>query len=397
MQQKKAPNNKIVKLVDDLLSSSVKEGATEIYIEPKEEQSFIRAKVKGVISMLKGKNVIERKLHHEVVSRIKTLTRTMDTELHDLPQKGKMIVNVKNKDHYFKVITIPTLHGETVTIRNMAGWAKSVDVEKIFTGDKKLYSKVKDILNKKEGMVLITGMPGSAKTNISWSVLNEVSGLETKVFSIEDPTEIMLQSVDQIQVNKKSGMDFKKAVDSVINSDYDVMYVSDIDDSELAKTLMQESMGGRMVISQLMVPDAVEGLFCFSDMGIREYITGNAVRMVINSVLEKYLCPHCKQKAKYSQAELKKIGLKESEIKSGKFFKPKGCSKCENTGYKGRMVILEVLEINNSVKKAFIGGASHKEVTAVAKKEGALHTRKESALRLLKEGLIDLETAKKYI
>jgi general secretion pathway protein E len=397
MQQKKAISNNVETLVNDLLSSSIKEGATEIFIEPKEDNTSIRFRIKGNVSTPKGTKIFEKKLHHDVVARIKTLTVNMRTEIQNLPQEGKMSLKFKNKEYCFRLITIPTLHGETVSLRNMDLWTKPADMEKIFMGDKDLHAKVKSILDKKVGMVLTTGMPGSAKTNIAWAFLNEVSGLKTKAFSIEDVVEILLPNVEQIHVNNKSGLCFKTAVDSVIKSDPDVMYVSDIDNSELAKTLLQAAMNRCMVISQLTVPDAVEGLFYFSDMGIREYVTGNAIKMVTNTVLEKQLCPHCKQKSKYTQTELKKSGLKETKIKSGKFYQPKGCPKCENTGYKGRLVILEVLEVNNSVKKAFIGGASHKEISAIALKDGVLHTRKESALRLFGEGLIDLETVKKHI
>jgi len=369
MQQKKAISKNVVTLVNDLLSSSIKERATEIFIEPKEDHTSIRFRIKGAVSAPKGTNIFEKKLHHDVVARIKTLTGTMKKEIQNLPQEGKIMLKFKNKEYCFRLITIPTLHGETVSIRNMEWWTKPVEMEKIFMGDKELHAKVKRILERKEGMVLTTGMPGSAKTNIAWAFLNQVSGSGTKAFSIEDVVEILLPSVEQIHVNNKSALCFKTAVDSVIKSDPDVMYVSDIDDSELAKTLLQAAMNWCMVISQLMVPDAVEGLFYFSDMGIREYITGNAVKMVTNTVLEKQLCPHCKQTAKYSQTELKKMGLKEPEIKPGKFYQPKGCQKCENTGYKGRLVILEVLEVNNSVKKAFIGEQTTKNLPLLPQKK----------------------------
>lgn len=400
MANKKTVNmeTEVNKAVNDLLVKSEKEGATEIYIEPKEDLTYVRIRVKSEPHSLKSCTRIPKKFHQDFVDRIKTLTGSMKLDIKQVPQEGKIRLRIKKVEHSFYVLTIPTIHGETVVIKNMANWVQSVaSVEQICMDDKKLYNTVNKNLERKNGMILITGMPGSAKTNVACSVINEIKGEGKKIFTIEDPVELMNEGVEQIQVNNKVGFDYKTAINYVLKSEADALYVSDIENSEVAQTLFQASLGGELVISQLMVPDSVEALFYFSQMGIKEYITGNAVKFVINSVLEKSLCKHCKQKAKHTQSELKSIGLKEAEIKKGNFYKANGCAKCEKKGYKGRFTILEILEVNSAVSKAFINGATHKDVTKIAQKEGVLYTRKENALRLFKEGYIDLETAKNYI
>lgn len=390
-------DEEIIKLVDDILEKAVKENASYIHIEPKETYTQVRYRVNGELYIPKGYDKIPKILHSYIIDRVKVLTGTMRRDIDSLPQDGKIRINLKDRGEIdLRVGTIPTIMGESVTLRILQKKTSVLSIEDIFNNDQYLIERFRKNINRKEGTVLFSGMPGAGKTTIAVSTVKEISKNPVKVISIEDPVEIVMDNVNQVQLNRIQHLDYGAALRQALRLDIDVLYISELRDKESAHIALEAGLTGIFVLSSMHTKTSIEAMFRFSQMGIKEYLTTTALKFIMNSKLVKQLCPHCKKETELTKAEIKDMEFNEKEIKTVKFYKGKGCDKCNNSGYNGRIAIIEMLELSSAMKDAFINGADKVEITKIAKKDGVYYTLADDALKKLKGGFIDLKTARMF-
>jgi type II secretory ATPase GspE/PulE/Tfp pilus assembly ATPase PilB-like protein len=388
-------DEEIIRFVDELLKKAVKEGATHIHVEPQKEHTAVRFRKNGSMYYVKGYEKIPKQLHDYIVSRFKVLSGVMKIDVKKKPQDGKIVQIIDGKERIFRVLTLPTIHGESVNLENLDTKLKQIGIEDFFSDDKVLVKKFKDLITLPDGAVLFTGPTGCGKSTLITSALLSISDPEIKITTVEDPVEAQIANIEQIQVSNLSDTMADLARAACMGWP-DVLYLSELRDYETAKIAMEYAMNGNLVISSLYTNNSVNALFRLSEMGVKEYMTGTVLRCVISLRLQNLLCPHCKEKAAYTKTDLKAIGLTESEMKTGKFFKRKGCDKCGKTGNIGRVAIVEILELNENLKVAFINGASSKDIEKIAKYDGVYYTLNDDALAKFKNGLIDIETARMF-
>ena len=387
-------DEEIIKLVNDILTNAVKENASDIHIEPKEKYTRVRYRVNGVLHIPEGYDNIPKKLHEYIIARIKILSTTMKLDVTMRAQDGKIRLKLNGEEVDFRLMLLPSIHGESlnmVVLRN----EKLFPVQAIFNNDKELLKRFNNNITKTEGMILFTGLAGSGKTNFLASTIHQLSDINKKTITIEDPAEIVLETT-QLQVWNKEGNTSEQLIRASLRADADIIYVSEFKDYDTALIAFEGSMQGRLFISTMHTNNSIDALFRCTHMGIKDYLSGSLLQLILNSKLAKTICQHCKSETKYSKTSLKALGLSDNDIKNNKFYKGKGCKKCNNTGYKGRIAIIEMLEFTTDLREAFINGADKKQVTKLAKKEGVYYTHKDDAIKKLKGGFIDLETARMF-
>lgn len=388
-------DEEIIKFVDDILEKAVEDGATHIHVEPQKDHMVVRFRKNGRLHYVKGYDKIPKQLHQYIVSRFKTLSGTMKLDITSSPQDGKIVQNIKGKERIFRVLTLPTIHGESINLENLDSKLRHIEIEEIFNGDKKLIKLFKNLIKAHDGVILFTGPTGCGKSTLITSALLSKVNSKIKISTVEDPVEVQIENIEQIQISNLSNTmaDLAKAA---CMGWPDVLYLSNLRDYETAKVAMEYGMNGNLVLSSIYTNSSVNALFRLSEMGIKEYMTGTVLRCVISMRLQDKLCPHCKEKADYTKAELKTIGLTETEIENGKYYKAKGCEKCNQRGYSGRIAIIEMLEMDQNLKEAFITGATSKDIEKIAKHNGVYYTLADDALKKLEGGFIDLETARLF-
>lgn len=388
-------DEEIINLVNDILENAVKENATDIHIEPQEKFTTVRYRVDGELYVPEGYGNIPKKLHQYIIARIKILSTTMKLDVTNRPQDGKIRLKIKDEEVIFRLMLLPSIHGESLIMRLLRN-EQLFPLQAIFNNDKELLKRFNHNISKSEGIILFTGLAGSGKTNFIASAIYQLADTKKKIITIEDPAELVLENTTQLQVWNKVGNTSELLIRVALRADADIIFVSDFKDYETALIAFEGAMQGHMLFSTMHTNNSVDALFRCTHMGIKEYLSGSVLQLILNTRLAKTTCPHCKAEYKYSKASLQAVGLSEDEIKNNKFYKGKGCDKCDNSGYKGRIAIIEMLEFTTELREAFINGADKKQITKLAKKEGVYYTHKDDALKKFIGGNIDLETARMF-
>ncbi|NOR45951.1 MAG: hypothetical protein GQ534_10235 [Candidatus Delongbacteria bacterium] len=389
-------DEEIIKLVNDIFKKSVEENASEIYIEPKEKYVRVQYRKDGVLFIPEGYDKIPRQLRNYIVDRIKILTTTMRLEVRLRPQDGKIRLKINGEEVDFRIGIIPTIHGESIAIRPLHNDSYSLDINKIFNDDKSLIDRFKRNLDLKDGVILFSGLSSSGKTSLALAAVNELAKKNVKIITIEDPVQVEIHNATQVNVNLQQDLTFASAARQAYRYAIDVLYMGEIRDYEIAHITLEGGLTGHLALSTMPTQNAIETLFRLSQMGIKEYLTASTVKFIVSSKLTDKICQHCKEEVIYSETELKAIGLTAKEITENTLYKSKGCEKCNQRGYSGRIAIIEMLELSSSMKDAFINGADNKEITKIAKKDGVYYTLADDAIKKLKGGFIDLETARLF-
>jgi type IV pilus assembly protein PilB len=363
----------VVKLVNLLLSRAIKEGVSDIHIEPEEGLTRVRYRIDGALSEAK---VLPVEVHNALVSRIKVITN-LDISERRLPQDGRFFVKFKGKDVDFRVATAPTIHGESVIIRILDQTNATVNLVELGFEDDDL-RKIMRALEEPNGFILVTGPTGSGKTTTQYAMLNEISDISKKVITIEDPVEYRLKIVNQISVNNKVGLDFATILRSVLRQDPDIILVGEIRDRETASIAVQAALTGHLLLSTLHTTGAPETLPRLMEMGIEPYYIREVVRVIVAQRLARKLCPRCKDRYEASEEELEELGLEKGT--ENVFYKAVGCKYCNNTGYKGRTGIYEVMPMTRELKGLMSLDVNPNEIRYVAREQG-MSTMWSSAIR----------------
>lgn len=390
-------DEEIIKFVNELLEKAVKEDVSDVHIEPQTENTRVRFRKNGKLYVVKGYDNIPKQLHDYIIAQIKILTGTMRLDVKDRPQDGKIHFNFAGRNFVFRLLSYPTIHGESFNIFNMDEYSANYTLEALLNNDKELIGTFRRNIQKKEGLMLFTGPTTAGKSTFIHTVINELSTPDVKIRTIEDPVKMPLQGTDQMKFTQGPFIIFENYISQAVRGDVDILYIGGIRTYEAAhKSLEVSSLKGYKIISTLYTNDSISTLLRFEEMGIKRYMIASGMEFIVNLRRTKRLCPHCKEKVEILASEFEGIGLTPEEIENGKFYKAVGCNKCLNTGYTGILAIVETLEFTRTLKDAFVKGAGYDEIEKLAKEEGVLHTLADDTRRKFLKGDIDLEAARTY-
>jgi type IV pilus assembly protein PilB len=374
----------IVRFVNKMLLDAINKGASDIHMEPYETAFRVRYRVDGVLHEAASPPL---SLAGRIAARVKILSR-LDIAERRVPQDGRMKMRIsKSRSIDFRVSTLPTLFGEKVVIRVLDSGAAKVGVEKL--GFEKEQEKAyMEAIQRPYGMVLVTGPTGSGKTVSLYTALNILNTVDRNVSTVEDPVEINLAGINQVNINDKAGLTFASALKAFLRQDPDIIMVGEIRDLETAEIAIKAAQTGHMVLSTLHTNDAPATLSRLLNMGVAPFNIASAVNLIMAQRLARRLCEKCKQEMEIPPAALLEAGFREDELDGLTVFGPQGCDSCTD-GYKGRVGIFQVMPISEEMGKLIMQGGSQHEIEAQAEKEGVADLR-QSGLRKVKSGVTSL-------
>jgi type IV pilus assembly protein PilB len=373
----------VVKLVYSVLGQAVGEGASDVHFEPDEGEMRVRFRVDGV---LREAAHVPKRMVSAVVSRVKIMSDLNIAEKR-VPQDGRVSVTVEDRRVDLRVTTLPTQRGEGATIRilDMQNAQRTLD-DLGMDGTAREYFE--NSVQQPYGAVLVTGPTGSGKSTTLYAALQELNQVENKIITVEDPVEYRLPGINQINVNRKAGLDFATGLRSILRADPDIVMVGEIRDSETARIAIEAALTGHMMLTTLHTNDAPGAITRLAKMGIEAFLTASAVDCVVAQRLARKLCPHCKRRM-----ILPVQALAEAEIRVGtelEAYEPVGCPRCGGSGYRGRVGIFSVMRMSDRIKEMVVTGASEAEISTVAREEGML-TLREDGVGKTRAGLTSLE------
>jgi type IV pilus assembly protein PilB len=379
----------VVRLTNVLLVDSLRRGASDIHIEPYEKELRIRFRIDGVLYDVMHPPL---KLRDALISRIKIMSK-LDISEKRLPQDGRIKIKVKvdsrSRELDFRVSTLPTLFGEKVVLRLLDKQNLMLDMTKLGFEPESL-SKFKRNISKPYGMVLVTGPTGSGKTNTLYSALQSLNTVETNIMTAEDPVEFNLPGINQVQMKEQIGLNFAAALRSFLRQDPNIVLVGEIRDFETAEIAIKAALTGHLVLSTLHTNDAPSTISRLMNMGIEPFLVATSVNLIQAQRLIRRICKDCKQEHQTPVEALIEVGFSTEEAKTLKTFKGKGCSTCNNTGYKGRIGLYEVMEITDEIRELILIGASSLELRKKAIDDGMI-TLRESGLHKIRAGVTSPE------
>src|SRR6476660_1374697 len=379
----------VVRLVNVLLVDSLRRGASDIHIEPYEKELRIRFRIDGVLYDVMHPPL---KLRDALISRVKIMSK-LDISEKRLPQDGRIKVKVKidsrSRELDFRVSTLPTLFGEKVVLRLLDKENLMLDMTKLGFEPESLVKFQRNIA-RPYGMVLVTGPTGSGKTNTLYSALQSLNTVDTNIMTAEDPVEFYLMGVNQVQMKEQIGLNFAAALRSFLRQDPNIILVGEIRDFETAEIAIKAALTGHMVLSTLHTNDAPSTISRLMNMGIEPFLVATSVNLIQAQRLIRRVCKECKQEHPTPAEALMEVGFTADEAKSLKTFKGKGCSTCNNTGYKGRIGLYEVLEVSDEIRELILIGASALELRKKAIDDGMI-TLRGSGLCKIRNGVTTIE------
>jgi type IV pilus assembly protein PilB len=380
----------VVKLTNVLLIDSLKRGASDIHIEPYEKEFRVRFRIDGLLYNVMA---LPLKLRDPLISRIKIMSK-LDISEKRLPQDGRIKIRLKiedrSKDMDFRVSCLPTLWGEKIVLRLLDKTKLMLDMTKLGFEQESL-DKFKRNIAKPYGIVLVTGPTGSGKTNTLYSALASLNKPDTNIMTAEDPVEFNLAGINQVQVKENIGLTFAAALRSFLRQDPNIVLVGEIRDFETAEISIKASLTGHLVLSTLHTNDAPATISRLVNMGIEPFMVGTAVNLVQAQRLIRRLCKNCSEATTEVPAQtLVEIGFSPEEASATTVFKGKGCGMCNGTGYKGRVGLYEVMEMNEGIRELVLVGASSVEIRKKAIEDGMI-TLRGSGIEKIKQGITTVE------
>ncbi len=379
----------VVRLVNIMLTDAIKRGASDIHVEPYEKSYRVRYRVDGLLREVMNP---PQRLKDAITSRIKVLAK-LDIAEKRLPQDGRIKLKAKIEGRMreldFRVSVLPTLHGEKVVLRLLDKENLRLDMTKLGF-EKSSLKKFEDNILKPYGMVLVTGPTGSGKTNTLYSALQRVNVPETNIMTAEDPVEFQLPGVNQVQMKDSIGLNFAAALRSFLRQDPNIILVGEIRDFETAEIAIKAALTGHLVLSTLHTNDAPSTISRLMNMGIEPFLVATSVNVIAAQRLIRKVCQSCKEEIETPIQALLSVGFPESEAHSLKLAKGRGCDKCSNSGYKGRLGLFEVMDITEDMRELILSGATAVELRRKAVEEGMI-TLRQSGLQKIREGLTTID------
>jgi type IV pilus assembly protein PilB len=373
----------VVKLVYSILGQAVGEGASDVHFEPAEGEMRVRFRVDGV---LREAAHVPKRMVNAVVSRVKIMSDLNIAEKR-VPQDGRVSITVEDRRVDLRITTLPTQRGEGATIRILDKENAQRSLDELGM-DGTARERFSGSFHQAYGAVLVTGPTGSGKSTTLYAALQEINDVEKNIITIEDPVEYRLNGINQINVNRKAGLDFATGLRSILRADPDVVMVGEIRDGETARIAIEAALTGHLMLTTLHTNDAPGAITRLTKMGIEAFLTASAVDCVVAQRLARKLCSHCKRRTIVPPQ-----ALADAEIRVGgdvEAYEPVGCSRCNQSGYRGRVGIYSVMKLSERIKEMTVAQAPEAEIAAAARKEGML-TLREDGVDKVRSGLTSLE------
>jgi len=378
--QEAASEAPVIRFVERVIARAVEARASDIHIEPFERNLRVRIRVDGV---LRDEEPAPLSLAPAIVSRVKILAR-LDIAERRLPQDGSIKMNVRGHEVDLRVATSPVAHGEALVIRILDQAAVQLELGKLGF-DTGVLERLTQILARPNGILLVTGPTGSGKSTTLYAALSRLNSAARKIITIEDPVEYKIDGLNQIQVKPDIGLDFARALRSVLRHDPDIIMVGEIRDGETARIAVQAALTGHLVLSTLHTNDAAAAVTRLLDMGVEDYLVASTVSGVVAQRLVRVLCPACREEIAAPVAIAGHPANRASGL-SGPFYRAKGCSSCGGTGYRGRSIIAELLTFNDDFRKAILQHADAVRLRAIAIEAG-MEPLYDNGMRRVAEGM----------
>ena len=379
----------VVRLVNIILTDAIKREASDIHIEPYEKDFRVRYRLDGLLYEMMRPPL---RLKEAITSRLKIMAK-LDIAEKRLPQDGRIKIKTrvggKVKDLDFRVSVLPTIFGEKIVLRLLDKDNLMLDMTKLGFESESLRRFEQAIL-KPFGMVLVTGPTGSGKTNTLYSALSRINTPETNIMTAEDPVEFNLVGVNQVQMKEQIGLNFASALRSFLRQDPNIILVGEIRDFETAEVAIKAALTGHLVLSTLHTNDAPSSINRLMNMGIEPFLVASSVNLIAAQRLVRRICNTCKEPFDVPEQALLDIGFSKSEVKSIKLFRGKGCERCGGTGFKGRIALFEVMDVDEEIRELILSGGSANELRQRSLEVGMTSLR-ASGLQKIREGMTTLE------
>jgi len=375
----------IVKIVNNLITEAILQGASDIHIEPLEEIVRTRYRIDGVLYEHQS---LPKKIQPGVTSRVKILAN-MDIAERRLPQDGRISLKFEGRRIDFRVSALPTVHGEKIVLRILDATSALLPLEKLgFSSEN--FRKFEDAIAQPYGMVLISGPTGSGKTTTLYSALTRLNTTARNIVTVEDPVEYRLKGINQVQVNFKAGVTFANTLPYILRQDPDIILIGEIRDKETARIAIEAALTGHLVFSTIHTNDAASIPTRLIDMGIEPFLVASSIIGATAQRLVRRICKSCKVPHDPPKSVLEHVGLDMNKIEGISFYKGEGCDKCNHTGYKGRLAAQEFLSISPDIQNLIINRASARDIREKAREEG-MKTLLDDALTKAAEGVTTIE------
>jgi type IV pilus assembly protein PilB len=379
----------VVRLVNAIIIDSIKKGASDIHIEPYEKEYRIRFRIDGVLfEQLRP----PMKFRDAIASRIKILAR-MDISEKRLPQDGriktKMKIDGKVKEIDYRVSSIPTLYGEKIAMRLLDKEGLKLDMTKLGFEPESL-ERFERAIMKPYGMILVTGPTSSGKTNTLYSAIGKLNTTDTNIMTAEDPVEFSIHGCNQVHMRENVGLNFASALRAFLRQDPNIILVGEIRDFETAETAIKAALTGHLVLSTLHTGDAPSTVSRLINMGVEPFLVATSVHLIQAQRLVRKICPECKEVVSYPKQALVDIGFTQEEAEKAKIYHGKGCPNCNGTGCRGRIGLMEVMELSDNLREMILMGANALELRRQTIDEGMITLRRSGIIKIM-QGIVPVE------
>jgi type II secretion system protein E len=377
----------VIKFVNQIIWEAFKNRATDIHFEPQEDELRIRNRIDGILHLIPLPPTLKR-FQSAIISRIKVMSG-MNISEKRLPQDGRINVRIKGEEIDIRVSTVPTVYGESVSLRLLTRGKIFLSLDKLGFAPKD-EAMIRDIIIKPHGIFLVTGPTGSGKSTSLYAFLSAINSVHKRIITIEEPVEYELKGINQIAVRSDIGLTFAMGLRHILRQDPNVVMVGEIRDSETADIAIRASLTGHLVFSTLHTNDAPSAFTRLTDMGIEPFLIASSVEAVQAQRLVRTICPACKTEQKVDHEYLRKVGFPENEIGTAKFWHGAGCDECRGQGYRGRKGIYELLIVNESIRPLVMNRAPATTIAQLAIQNG-MRTLRVDGWNKVKEGITTIE------
>jgi type IV pilus assembly protein PilB len=375
----------VIKLANLIIVQAIKDRASDIHLEPFEKNMRLRYRVDGV---LMDATPPPKQMQLALASRFKIMS-SLDIAERRLPQDGRMRVRVSGKDFDLRVSVMPTVHGEKIVLRVLDKTNLSASIDKLGL-DADTFKQFKGAIDAPHGLILVTGPTGSGKTTTLYSALNELNNPIYNIITVEDPVEFQIPGINQVPTKKEIGLTFANALRSILRQDPDIIMIGEIRDTETAEIAIEAALTGHQVLSTMHCNDAPGAIARLDDMGIAPFLISSAVILSCAQRLMRRICSHCREPVTYPPKMFEDLGIDPATFSGVQLYRGRGCDRCKNSGYAGRMAIIEAMTITDQIRKLVIARANTRELGKVAISQG-MRTLRMVGLDRAREGVSTLE------
>ncbi|HWV98692.1 MAG TPA: ATPase, T2SS/T4P/T4SS family [Candidatus Acidoferrum sp.] len=375
----------VIKLANLILVQAVKDRASDVHIEPFEKTMRLRYRIDGV---LMDATPPPKQMQLALASRFKIMS-SLDIAERRLPQDGRIRIRVTGRDYDLRVSIMPTVHGEKLVLRLLDKTNLSASIDKLGL-DPETFQQFKAAVDAPHGLILVTGPTGSGKTTTLYSALNELNSPVYNIITVEDPVEFQVPGINQVPVKKDIGLTFANALRSILRQDPDIIMIGEIRDTETAEIAVEAALTGHQVLSTMHCNDAPGAIARLDDMGIAPFLISSSVILACAQRLMRRICPHCKEPVTYPQKMYQDLFIDPSIFDGVTLYRGRGCERCKNSGYAGRLAIIEAMSVTDEIRKLIIARANSREMGKVSIGQG-MRTLRMVALDRVREGVSTLE------